>query len=443
MNNMNKQTFSYLWLALICLPVDLYAATLQQVAQAALAHDSAWQASRQTSEADKQKRWQGLSGMLPTLTLEGSWERQQQPDKKYQSGIVSHSYGVQLSQPLFDISKYAGWRKGVAIATTAEAQARQAEEKLLAAVANAYFSVLYQQEVLRAAQTATRQFAQQVKQLRAGAENGLNTRTEVDEASANYAIAQAKEIEAGSQLLLAGEALRRLSGLNSDALEPVNFRCLNALPYPSLADALMASQQRNSEIRLATTHSAQADADVLAVTGAHLPVASLYAHYGKNWSRSDNRDNLLYDAIFGTSAKTSNLQYGVNVSMPLFAGGSQLSQSFEASHRREAAKYSLQEAQRKAAEETRTAWLGLTNGSALIDAQNHAVDAARAKVISVRYGRELGFRTVNDEMEAQQKYFTALQDLAAARLNYLSALVSLAQSTGALSLAALHDFQCR
>lgn len=440
---MKIKTLNYFLRALICLPVCAQAVTLQQAAQAALAHDSAWQSSSQTSEADKQKYWQGLSGMLPTLTLEGNWERQQQPDKKYQSGVTSHSYGVQVSQPLFDISKFAGWRKGAAIASTAEAQARQAEEKLLAAVANAYFTVLYQQDVLHAARAASRYFKQQVEQLRAGAGNGQNTRTEVDEARANYAIAQAKEIEAVNQLLLAGEALKRLTGLDADSIEPVDLHCLNALPYPSLADALNASQQRNSDIRLAMSHNAQADADVLAATGAHLPVASLYARYGKNWSRNEDSDNLLYDAIFGTSAKTSNLQYGVNVSLPLFAGGSQLSQSYEAAYRREAAKFTLQEAQRKASQETRAAWFGLTNGSALISAQKNAVDAAREKVVSVRYGRELGFRTVNDEMDAQQKYYATLKDHAEARLNYLYALVTLAQSTGALSLAALHDFQCR
>lgn len=440
---MNTHIFHSLWLALICLPVYTHATTLQEAAQAALSHDSAWQSSRQTSEADKQKYWQGLSGMLPTLTLEGSWDRQQQPDKKYQSGVVSHNYGVQVRQPLFDISKYAGWRKGVAIASTAEAQVRQAQETLLASVANAYLTVLYQQDVLRAARAASHHFNQQVNQLRAGAGNGLNTRTEVDEATASYALAQAKEIEAGNQLLLAGEAFRRLTGLDPTTIEPVDVDCLNALPYPSLADALKASQQRNSDIQLAMSHNAQADADVLAATGAHLPVASFYASYGKNWSRNDNSGNLLYDAIFGTSAKSSQLQYGVNVSVPLFAGGSQLSQSFEAAYRREAAKFSLQEAQRKATQETRAAWSGLTTGSALVAAQKNAVDTAQKKVVSVRYGRELGVRTVNDEIEAQQKYFAALKDQAEARLNYLYALVSLAQSTGALSLAALHDFQCR
>lgn len=440
---MKFYNFKIAFIVLSCVPFGSYATSLQQAARAALTYDSALQSSQMTSEADQQKYWQGMAGMLPTLTLEGNWDRQEQPDKKYQSGVTNHSYDLSVRQPLFDMSKYAGWRKGVAIANTAEAQSKKAEEKLLNAISNAYFSVLYQQEVLQAAKAASHNFKQQQQKLQAGILNGQNTRTELDEAKANYALAQAKEIEASSQLLLAGEAFRRLSGVSPDSVEPVNFQCLNASPYASLTDAINASQQRNTEIKIALFQNDQADADVLAADGAHMPVVSLYARYGKNWSRNDNDDNLLYDAIFGTNSKSNNLQYGVNVSIPLFAGGSQISQSYEAAYRRQAAKYSTMEAQRKAATDTRSAWLSLTNGKALINAQKNAVESSREKVVSVQYGREMGFRTVNDELDAQQKYFSALKDQAEARFNYLNALINLAQSTGSLSIDMLNFFQCR
>ncbi|MDY0995556.1 TolC family outer membrane protein [Pantoea agglomerans] len=440
---MKFYNFKIAFIVLSCVPFGSYATSLQQAARAALTYDSALQSSQMTSEADQQKYWQGMAGMLPTLTLEGNWDRQEQPDKKYQSGVTNHSYDLSVRQPLFDMSKYAGWRKGVAIANTAEAQSKKAEEKLLNAISNAYFSVLYQQEVLQAAKAASHNFKQQQQKLQAGILNGQNTRTELDEAKANYALAQAKEIEASSQLLLAGEAFRRLSGVSPDTVEPVNFQCLNASPYASLTDAINASQQRNTEIKIALFQNDQADADVLAADGAHMPVVSLYARYGKNWSRNDNDDNLLYDAIFGTYSKSNNLQYGVNVSIPLFAGGSQISQSYEAAYRRQAAKYSTMEAQRKAATDTRSAWLSLTNGKALINAQKNAVESSREKVVSVQYGREMGFRTVNDELDAQQKYFSALKDQAEACFNYLNALINLAQSTGSLSIDMLNFFQCR
>ncbi|WP_337013610.1 TolC family protein, partial [Pantoea sp. AS142] len=143
---MKSHNLNIALLALFCVPFFTSATSLEQAAQAALTYDSALQSSLMTSAADKQKYWQGMAGMLPALTLEGNWDRQEQPDKKYQSGVTNHSYDFSVRQPLFDMSKYAGWRKGVAIANTAEAQAKQAEEKLLNALSNAYFTVLYQQE---------------------------------------------------------------------------------------------------------------------------------------------------------------------------------------------------------------------------------------------------------------------------------------------------------
>ena len=162
---MKFYNFKIAFIVLSCVPFGSYATSLQQAARAALTYDSALQSSQMTSEADQQKYWQGMAGMLPTLTLEGNWDRQEQPDKKYQSGVTNHSYDLSVRQPLFDMSKYAGWRKGVAIANTAEAQSKKAEETLLNAISNAYFSVLYQQEVLQAAKAASHNFKQQQQKL--------------------------------------------------------------------------------------------------------------------------------------------------------------------------------------------------------------------------------------------------------------------------------------
>lgn len=78
---MKFYNFKIAFIVLSCVPFGSYATSLQQAARAALTYDSALQSSQMTSEADQQKYWQGMAGMLPTLTLEGNWDRQEQPDK--------------------------------------------------------------------------------------------------------------------------------------------------------------------------------------------------------------------------------------------------------------------------------------------------------------------------------------------------------------------------
>ncbi|MGU3525039.1 TolC family outer membrane protein [Enterobacteriaceae bacterium C23F] len=429
-------------LAGILLPVCCHATDLEKSVAAAFQYDSSLQSREKTSEADKQKAWQGLAGLLPAVNLQGNWNKQRQPDASYDNGVTSHNYGVRVDQPVFDMSKMAGWYKGEAIADTADAQLRQAQEKLVTDVADAYFSVIHQQEVLQAARAAQQAFSQQLSKLQNGVANGQNTRTEVDEAQANVDIAAAKQIQAQNDLLQAGEAYRRLTGINPDTIEPVNPQCVIAPAARSLEEAMRQAGMQNVDVKIAQFETKQADADVMTANSAHLPVVSAYASYGKNWSRSKNNDNILYDAIFGNESKTDNFQYGVNVSVPLFAGGGQLSQSFEAAYRRQAAVYAVTDAQRKAMLDTRSAWLNIINGRALIKAQTQSVSSAKHKIQSVTYGREMGFRTTSDELDAQQHYFEALRDLSEARYHYLAALLSIEQLTGNLSLNVLKKFSC-
>lgn len=235
-----------------------HAINLQQAVASAFQYDVAIQLSQKTTDADKQKYWQGVSGLLPQIGLEGNWNRQEQPEANYQNGVTSHNFSRQLSK------------------------------------------------------------------LRNGLTHGQNTRTEVDEAQANFDIANARTIQAENDLLLAGEAFRHLTGLAPDTIEDIKLQCARKPVVANLAEALRQAQHSNVTVKIAQFQTRQADADVDAANSAHLPVVSAYASYGKNWSRSDS-DNFLYDAIFGTESKSANLHYGVNVSIPLFSGGAQLS----------------------------------------------------------------------------------------------------------------------
>lgn len=433
----------FILLSTLVVSMTAPATTLKEAVVAAFTYDSALQSDRATTKADKQRYWQGVSGMLPSVNLQGGWNRQEQPSQKYQTGVTRHSYNVEMQQPVFDMAKIAAWKKGDAIANTSEAQFFQSQQKLITDVSEAYFSVLYQQEVLQAAQSATQTFKSQYTSLQSGLRNGQNTRTDVDEARANYDLAQAKQIQAKNDLLLAGEAFRKLTGTIPEGVEPINFQCIAPEPALTLNQAVFAAQRNNIAVKIAQLQTEQASADVLAADGAHLPTVSVYASYGKNWSRNDADNNVLYDAIFGTRSKSSNLQYGVSVSVPLFSGGGQLSQSFEAAYRKEAAKDNITEAQRKAIQDTRSAWLSIKNGVALMQAQKHAVDSAQQKVKSIQYERNMGLRTTTDELDAQQKYYESLRDYSEAKYKFLAAILQLSLYTGSLDIDSLDIFQCR
>jgi outer membrane protein len=182
----------------------------------------------------------------------------------------------------------------------------------------------------------------------------------------------------------------------------------------------------NLDVRAAQFQVKQARADVLAAQATLSPTVNLQASYGMNWSRGSNENE--WDQVFGTTSKTSVRQVGVNISIPVFSGGSGLSQTREAYSRREQADAALEDARRKAREQARTAYLNLTNGQALIHAKERALASANTKVESTRMGQQAGLRTTIDVLNAQQHYFEAVRDLADARNKFLKARLQLSAS---------------
>ncbi|QNU43470.1 TolC family outer membrane protein [Mixta calida] len=414
---------------------------LQEAVLAASLYDSEIQAARHAQKADSQKNVQGFAGLLPTISLNAAYNKQDQPKAYYASGVTRHNFSVNLMQPLFDISKYAAWKRGEAIADYADITLMQAEQNLIANVSEAYFRVIYQREVLNSALNAKAAYSRQLSQTQVALRVGEGTCLERDEAQANYDKAVADEIAARNALEEASMVFSRLTNLNPDEVQPVNMSCLIRAPLPRDDKALqMKAMQNNLNVRAALFQLAQAKADVIAAHGAHLPVVTLQAGYGTNWSRSES--NNIFDTLLGSTSKTRNSTIGVNVSVPLFSGGAQISQSIEATQRREQGKDLLEDARRKARQETQSAWLKLKNGQSQYLAEEKALTSAKNKVNSTTYGRKVGLRTIIDELNAEQGYYRTLQEMAKVQYDYLNARLKLSMELGELDYSVLAQFHC-
>lgn len=421
--------------------VNAQATTLQQAVNAANHYDAGISAARNSQAAGLEKRTQGFAGLLPNVQLQSNYMKQDQPHSRTDAGSTRHDYSVNLTQPLFDVGKFAAYQRGDAIANSADMELLLAQQKMISDVADAFFQVLYQRDVLQAAQAARQTFERQLAQAKMALNIGEGIRTDADEAQANFDRAQAQEIAAVNDLEVADGVYRRLTGLEAEQVVAIPSECVRATPLTDLKTVMQQAAIDNLEVRAAQFQLEQSKADVVAANGAHLPVVTLQAGYGTNWSRSEKNESL-YQAFFGSDSKSRNSTIGVNVSVPLFAGGGQLSQSREAISRREQSRDALEDARRKAKQEARSSYLGITNGLALFKAQQRAAASAQSKVKSTRYGREVGLRTAIDELNAEQGYYDALRDMAEARYKYLVAKLKYSAALGRLDYAALGDFEC-
>ncbi|MFK8259597.1 TolC family outer membrane protein [Erwinia sp. AnSW2-5] len=418
----------------------VFATTLKDAVGAASSYDSGINSARFSKEAGNEKFDQGVAGLLPNIGIESSYTKQDQPHASYAAAVKRHSYGVNITQPLFDMSKIAALKQGMAISDMADVEFYAAQQKLIVDVSDAYFQVLYQREVLQATRSASQAFGKQLGQAKAALRLGEGTRTDVDEAQANYDAALAKEIANRNDLEVANGLYQRLTGLNADEISQINSSCIRPDISHDLKIVMDEAARNNLDVKTAQLQLKKADADMLGATSAHLPVVSLQGSYGGNWSRGEG-ENVL-DSIFGTTSKTRNTLVGINVSMPIFQGGGQLSQSREALYRREQARDTLLDTQRKVRQEARSAYLGITNGLALLKAQKKAALSAKNKVDSTQYGRDLGLRTIVDELTAQQSYYEAIRAISEARFKYLTSILELFHVTGSLNYEQLSKFDC-
>lgn len=416
------------------------ATSLLDAVNAARDFDSRISAARNAQLAGYEKRWQGLAGLLPRAQIKGNYTKQDQPEASYAAAVRRHGYAVSITQPILDLSRIADLKRGEVLAIQADAEFSKAQQDLITQVSDTYFDVLYQREVLQAAISAKDAFAKQLAKAQASLELGDGTITEADEALANLDQAHAAAIAAESAFEIAGGTYTRLTGLPSNEIMPMTSRC-EPLPLPiDLATAMDHAALNNLDVRMAELQLEQSRADIATAAGANFPVANLQASYGTDWSHSANQRSL--GQWYGTTSRTRSTAIGVTVTIPLFAGGGQLSVAREAYLRRDQARDSLEDARRKARESARAAYLGITNGNSLVRARKRALASADSKVNSTRLGHEVGLRTHLDELNALQRYFEAVRDLASARYSNLRARLQLSAALGRLSDIDLAGLPC-
>ncbi|WP_034945840.1 TolC family outer membrane protein [Erwinia oleae] len=414
--------------------------TLQQAVLAASTYDSELAAAANLHDAESQKRIQGFSGLLPEISLSGNYYKQDQPDASYAAGVKRHSYTLNMTQPIFDLAKYATWRRADASADLADITYMSAQQKLIQDVSNAWFTVIYSRKQLATLQQEKRAYEIQLNKVKTALQVGDGTQLDIDEAQANFDRAIAEMLSAENELNNAHINFSRMTGLPAEDIREDNMQCLFRSSNESLQSALERAVQKNLNIVAARHQLEEARSDIIATSAAHLPVVSLQASYGGNWSRGENEN--VWDSIFGTTNKTKNTYVGVNVSIPIFAGGRQLSQSFESLSRRDQALQLLEDARRKTIQNTQMSWLGVKNGLEKINAYKRASESAKKKLASTIFGKEVGLRTLVDQFSAERDLFKSMQELTEAENNFLKQKIILAASTGDLDYSTLDTYVC-
>ncbi|NWK77282.1 TolC family outer membrane protein [Aquitalea sp. LB_tupeE] len=407
-------------LALLLASTSSFAFDLSEAWQAARSYNSDYAGSRADLEAGRELAVQGRAQLLPQVGLTGSYSHTNPTQPAGQATYDSSGYGIQLAQPLFDISKYSAYQKGKIASQQADTSFGAAEQQLMVDIARAYFDVLLAEDTLTATRASKKAYQTQLQQAKTAFDLGTATIIDTHEAQAGFDAASAKEIVALNQQEISQNNLRRLTGLDPRAIQPLKAQ----LPPPPAGDLqswLELATHNSLALRAAEQALQYASQTVTEKRGNQLPVVALNAGF------NDNRSNQN-----GALPVTRGSSIGVSVSLPLFAGGGINSQIREALAKEESARDKLESTRRQLREDVRKSWLGVTNGAALVRAQQQLLVSAKSKVDSTKLGKEVGIRTNLDVLQAEQSYYDAMTSLATAKYDYLTARLQLEQVAGTL-----------
>ncbi|MDX1587785.1 MAG: TolC family outer membrane protein [Oleiphilaceae bacterium] len=409
----------------------------------ALEHDASLAAARHRRDAGLEARAQGRAGLLPEFRLSGEYARGREwagrpgPSGEVvqaQQGFTNARYQASLTQPLFRLDAWYGYREGRAGARVAQLEFEQRLQRFNGEFLEAYLEAMGAQVTVRTLDSRVEAALAQAHQASARLQAGLASRLDVSEARAELKTAELELVRARSAEHAALQALAGLTGhfhpgvaALADRFDPRQHT------HPPLDRLLEAGRLRNKRVRLLEAATERARLQRKAVMADFAPSLdlTLTASHEQNAlegnaARGGLRDN-----------QTESVVVGIQFSMPLFSGGHSVSAYRQARAEQEEAHEKRREALTDARETIRVNVRNLHSLRQAVSAAEVSVATEEERVLATEQALASGIRDTVDVLRAQRSLYGARREYEQARIDYLAVLGRLHQQTGTMNRAFL------
>ncbi|MCC8995166.1 MAG: TolC family outer membrane protein [Candidatus Contendobacter sp.] len=397
------------------------AENLLQVYQEALDSDPVLKSAAANRQASQEAKPQARALLLPNVNASltrGNVSGIVGPTLK-DSSYDTHNYTIQLTQPIYNRGNQVQQRLADAVVSQSDVDFHNAQNQLILRVSQGYFGVLAALDNLTYATAEKNAFARQLEQANRRFEVGLATITDVYDAQARFDGAVSQEIDAINKLADARELLRQLTGQEYTQLNLLSERMPLSLPKPSDPEEwVRMALDSNLALRSAGFGVDQARENIQFQKAGHYPTLNL------------NTSRTMFDIGSGTLGETD---VKLQLSIPLYSGGTVSSQSRQAAYNYEASRQALENQQRDTIRTVRNAYRGQETAISQIKALDQTRISTRSALEANQAGYEVGTRTIVDVLDAERNVYLAARNYASARYSYISNYLTLRQAAGQLS----------
>ncbi|PKH25342.1 outer membrane channel protein TolC [Enterobacterales bacterium CwR94] len=428
---MKKLLPSLIGLSLIGFSATSQAENLLQIYQQAKLSNPDLRSSAATRDAAFEKINEARSPLLPQLGLgaDYTWNNGYRDARGLDTNTTSGS--LQLTQTLFDMSKWRALTLQEKAAGVQDVSYQTAQQTLILNTATAYFNVLSAIDALSYTEANKQAIYRQLDQTTQRFNVGLVAITDVQNARSQYDTVLANEVAARNALDNAVEALRQVTGNYYPTLASLNINGFKTQKPANVNQLQKEAESRNLSLLTARLNQDLAREQIRSAETGHMPTLGLTAQTGLSNSKySGSRAG----TTSGTQDSISgNNQVGLSFTLPLYSGGAVTSQVKQAQFNFVSASEQLESAHRTAVQTVRSSYNNVNASVSSIEAYQQSVISAQSSLDAMEAGYSVGTRTIVDVLDATTTLYQAKQNLSSARYTYMTNQLNIKSAIGTLN----------
>lgn len=414
--------------------MDTRPTSLGEIFDAAQEGEPNYRAVKANLAASRARERQAFGTMLPQLsfTVSANGNRRSYSTHDATTGTMrdryhSHTDQISLNQPIWRPANVASWHEAEDSTAQAQYQLADAEQKLYAKLAVAWFDLMEARDEIEFTTAQRNALQAQWKIARRGAELGTQSAPQAADAEAKYREAAADEAAAELDRETKLAALEQLTGPADGLMQPYlrDDAKLPDLVGDDVDAWLNLVNTHCPSLRAATQAISAADDEVRKQRAGGHPTLDLVASYGTNDQAVGN-----FPGQAGYGIRT--LTVGLQLNVPLYTGGTQSAKVAEALAARDKALAERDAARRQAVLDIRTAFLEWQSGQAKAKAALVGMAAAHDAWLAARRGEARGLKTHADVLAARQQWAAVRRDMHKGRYQQITAYVKLRTTLGEL-----------
>ena len=415
---------------ILCLISKVNAETFTQALKKAYEDNSELNAERESINISEQELKVSRSAYLPSITLSGTQSEESTEKLTKQSGgdarlddVDPTEQSITITQTLIDFGRRAELEKSKIGLDLSKAKLLKKEQDILYKSIEAYTGLIAANEKFKINQSNVNLLDRQVETDRIRLERGQITLSDVAQSESSLAEAQAKLIQAESNLLIGLLNYKNVIGEISDP-ELLSKSSIIEIDLPStLETAIELSKKNNPDLKISEFEYQQSKKDTSNAKSDLAPTATLSFDKSKTEDLSATYDEREKDVLKAT------------VTWPFYSGGKNIA-TLKKNQSLELQKSLLLDDMIKENQtNVASAWSSYQSNQSLLNSVRSQVNAAEiaSEGILAEYNSGSNKRTTLEVIQSNSLLLDAQISLADSERNYILSQFNLLKSVGLLN----------